>query len=104
MISNITILALTHLRIDITDSTFETLNAEAVSTGTNLKNYIENMLDYEARYLEESETCNYRFSCSEEPSDKELSIIMANPAEMGGDSGEKGFRGDAYLNSDKYFT
>lgn len=67
--------------IDITDSTFETLNAEAARTGTNLKNYIENMLDHKARYLEESETCNYRLSCSEEPSDKELSIIMAKAAE-----------------------
>ena len=35
--------------IDITDSTFETLNAEASRTGTNLKNYIENMLDHKAR-------------------------------------------------------
>ena len=67
--------------IDIDDSTFETLNAEAASTGTNLKNYIEDMLDRKARYLEDSEACNYRFSSHKEPSDKELSIIMAKAAE-----------------------
>ncbi len=67
--------------IDITDATFETLNAEAVSAGTNLKNYIEDMLDHKARYLEESGACNYRFSSPEEPSDKELSVIMAKAAE-----------------------
>ena len=67
--------------IDITDSTFETLNAEAAGTGTNLKNYIEDMLDRKARYLEDSGACNYRFSSPKEPSDKELAIIMAKAAE-----------------------
>ena len=71
--------------IDITDATFETLNAEAVSAGTNLKNYIEDMLDTKARYLEDSGACNYRFSRPEEPSDKELAIIMAKAAETAAD-------------------
>ncbi|MCQ2181899.1 MAG: hypothetical protein MJY89_00620 [Bacteroidales bacterium] len=67
--------------IDLDDSTFEALSSGAAAEGTNLKNYIEDMLDERARLLEDSSVCQYRLSSSREPTDKELSVIMDCAAE-----------------------
>jgi len=67
--------------IDIKESSFEVLSAEATAKSTNLKNYIEDLLDQKAKYLEESGVALYRFSSLEEPSDSQLSVIMEKSAE-----------------------
>lgn len=66
--------------IDIKDSTFKALSEDAAEEGTNLKNYIENILDQKARHLEDSAVCNYRLTSSDEPSDKALTVIMTEAA------------------------
>ena len=68
--------------IDLEDSTFETLSVDAKDNNTNLKNYIEDILYRKARQLEENAASYYRFNDSKEPSDKELSVIMAKSAEI----------------------
>lgn len=68
--------------IDLDDSTFETLSVDAKDNNTNLKNYIEDILNRKARQLEENAASYYRFNDSKEPSDKELSVIMAKSAEI----------------------
>lgn len=67
--------------IDLKDSTFNFLSADATTSGTNLKQYIEGLLDDRARILEDSGACKYRFASSREPSDSELSAIMNSAAE-----------------------
>jgi len=67
--------------IDLSDDTFETLSADAIGGGTNLKHYIEEILDQKARCLEESAACGYRFTSSAEPSDGELAAIMDKSVE-----------------------
>lgn len=75
--------------IDIDENTFEVLSAEAMEEGTNLKQYIEGILDQKAGCLEDSSACKYRFSFQREPSDRELSAIMAKAAESAVDKKSK---------------
>jgi len=67
--------------IDINDETFEILSADAISSGTNLKQYIESLLVCKARELEDGAARRYSFSMSREPSDDELNSIMKCAAE-----------------------
>lgn len=75
--------------IDIDEDTFEVLSSDAQEKGTNLKQYIECLLDQKAGLLEDSGARNYRFSSQREPSDKELAAIMAKAAESAADKKSK---------------
>jgi len=67
--------------IDLKESTFDSLNTEAIVSGTNLKRYIEDLLDEKAKCLEDMAVCEYRFVSGYEPSDEQLSVIMDCAAE-----------------------
>lgn len=75
--------------IDIDENTFEVLSSDAQEKGTNLKQYIECLLDQKAGLLEDSGARNYRFSSQREPSDRELAVIMAKAAESAADKQSK---------------
>lgn len=75
--------------IDIDENTFEVLSSDAQEKGTNLKQYIECLLDQNAGLLEDSGARNYRFSSQREPSDRELAVIMAKAAESAADKKTK---------------
>ena len=75
--------------IDIDENTFEVLSSDAQEKGTNLKQYIECLLDERAGCLEDSGARNYRFSFQREPSDKELAVIMTKAAESAADKQSK---------------
>lgn len=75
--------------IDIDENTFEVLSSDAQEKGTNLKQYIECLLDQKAGLLEDSGARNYRFSFQREPSDRELAAIMVKAAESAADKKTK---------------
>jgi len=62
--------------IDLDERTFDGLTQRAVQSGTNLKNYIEDVLEEKALCLEDNGT-PYSLTSDREPSDVELAGIMA---------------------------
>lgn len=65
--------------IDIPEDVFSILSKKAMSQGTNLKKFIEQLLAQEAEKSEEY--CKpYRFSMKREPTDAELADVMEDAA------------------------
>jgi len=66
--------------IDLGDEEFETLSRGAAASGTNLKHYIEIVLDQKAHCLQDCESC-YNFALRREPTERELASVMRRAAE-----------------------
>ena len=67
--------------IDLPDDVFTRLSAKARNEGTNLNNYIENLLQNDSARLEMPGT-GYRFTMEREPTEPELASVMRDAARM----------------------